>query len=233
MSPRGLLVVGTDTGVGKTTLSRGLLRLAKRRSLRVVPYKPVETGCVPHAHDARALCEAAALPGLHPNQVCPFQFPDPVAPTVAARLSGATPPSHDLLLAHGKALRARGDALLVESAGGLLTPYTPNITSASLADLFDIDILLVGANRLGVINHAALALAEIRHRNLPLAGLVLVNLSPSVSPDLAHNASEIAALTGIVPLGTLRHCDTGDTDQLADAVKQDIALQTVFDGALS
>ena len=233
MSPRGLLVVGTDTGVGKTTLSRGLLRLAHRRSLRLVPYKPVETGCLPHAHDARALCEAAALSGLSPDQVCPFQFPDPVAPSVAARLVGATPPSHDLILAHGQQLRARGDALLVESAGGLLTPYNPNLTSASLARLFDIDILLVGANRLGVINHAALALAEIQRRHLPLAGLVLVNLSARVSPDLAHNASEITALTGIVPLGTLRHCDTTDTDQLADAVNEDIALETMFDGALA
>jgi dethiobiotin synthetase len=233
MSPRGLLVVGTDTGVGKTTLSRGLLRLAQRRSLRLVPYKPVETGCVPHAHDALALCEAAALPGLHPDQVCPFQFPEPVAPSVAARLAGATPPSEELLLAHAKTLLARGDALLVESAGGLLTPYAAKLTSASLARLLDIDILLVGANRLGVINHAALALSEIHHLNLSLAGLVLVNVSAGVSPDLAHNASEITALTGIVPLGTLRHCDATDTDQLADAVNEDIALEPLFDGALA
>jgi dethiobiotin synthetase len=227
----GLLIAGSDTGVGKTTLAQGILRLAYRKHFRLVPYKPVETGCAPHAEDARRLCEAAALPGLHPDDVAPYRYPDPVAPSLAARLAGAAiSPAN--LRAHAEALRARGDALLVESAGGLLTPYASDLTSSSLSDLFAVDILLVVANRLGAINQAALALGEIRHRKHRFAGLVLVQVAPPASLAEAHNAAEIAALTGVNPLGTLRYCPARHPDELADAVAADIPLGRLLGGVL-
>ena len=229
-SGRGLLLVGTDTGVGKTTLAVGLLRLGHRRGFRIVPFKPVETGCSPHALDARRLWEAASIPALTPDEVAPFRFAPPVAPAVAARLAGTALSPTTLFAA--RPLAASGNALLVESAGGLLTPYSPGCTSATLATLFDIDVLLVAANRLGTINHTALALGELRRLSLRLAGLVLVDLLPTRTLDQDHNAAEISALTGVSPLGTLRYCARTDADTLADAVSADLALDRLFGGAL-
>src|SRR6185369_4812142 len=113
---------------------------------------------------------------------------------------------------------------LVETAGGVLTPYSPSLTAASLAELLDLDVLLVAANRLGTINHTALALAEIARRRLRLLGLVLVDVTPAAGqPDRPFNAAEIQASTGVRALGTLRHlgADGGahaDPDRLADAL---------------
>jgi dethiobiotin synthetase len=229
---RGLLVLGTDTAVGKTCVAEALLRLAARRGFRLVPYKPVETGCNPEAEDARRLCVAANLPGLRLVDVCPFRFTAPVAPSVAARLAGRLiEPA--LLLERARELATRGDALLIESAGGLLSPYGDGMTSASLADLFDIDVLLVTANRLGTISHTALALAEIGRRRLRLAGVVLVDVGAHDAPDHAFNASEIEALTGTSPLGVLRHCPTSDPEALADAAATDLDLARLLDGALA
>jgi dethiobiotin synthase len=227
----GLLLAGTDTGVGKTALAQGILRLAQQRRFRLVPYKPVETGCAPVAEDARRLCAAAAVPSLRPDDLSTFRFPDPVAPSVAARRAGVVI-RPDQLLRDGRALEQRGDALLIESAGGLLTPYAPGFTSSSLSDLFAIDILLVVPNRLGAINHAALALSHIAHQRLRFAGLVLVDIAPNSSATPLDNATEIAALTGTPPLGTLRHCPD-DPDELAAAVAADIALENLFGGALT
>jgi dethiobiotin synthetase len=232
MPMRGLLVIGTDTGVGKTTVSVGLLRLAFRRGFRLIPFKPVETGCAPAADDARRLCEAAALPGLNPSEVCAYPFTPALAPSVASRLAGI-PISPQRLLERARDLAARGDALLVESAGGLLTPYGQGLTSAGLADLFDIDVLLVAANRLGTINHVALTLGEIRRRRLSFAGLILSDVSTVIAPDRVFNASEITAETGTTPLGTLRHCPIDDPDRLADAAAADLDLTGLLHGALS
>jgi len=229
---RGLFLIGTDTGVGKTAVGQGLLRLAHRRGFRLVPYKPAETDWQATTSDAQRLLDAAALPGLTIADVCPFPFPDAVAPSVAARLSGR-PLSTSILVAHGEAQAARGDALLIEAAGGLLTPYGPGLTSASLAYHFGIDILVVAANRLGTINHTALTLAELSRRALRLAGFVLVDVNPLPGPDHATNAAEIATLTGVFPLGVLRHSQSLDADSLADAVAQDLDLSTVLDGALA
>ncbi len=229
---RGLVLVGTDTGVGKTTVACSLLRLASRKGFRLLPFKPVETGCAPFPADALRLIDAAALPDLAPEQICPLQFAAPLAPSVAARLAGR-PISPDTLLLAGSALAQRGDALLVETAGGLLTPYAPGTTSASLATLFAMDVLLVAANRLGTINHTALAVAELSHRHLPLAGIVLVDVSPLPAPDGPFNAHEIEVLTGIAPLGTLRHCPTLHPDALADAAATDLDLSRLLGGVFA
>jgi dethiobiotin synthetase len=227
----GLLVTGTDTGVGKTTVAVGILRLAFRKSLRLVPFKPVETGCSSGPDDARRLCAAAALPGLNPSDVCPFPLRHALAPSVAARLAGVTISTEDLLR-RARDLAARGDALLVETAGGLLTPYGPGITSATLAELFDMDVLIVAANRLGTINHTALTLHAVRSRGLRLAGLILSDISTALTADRPFNAGEIAAQTGVEPLGTLRYCASVDPDQVADAAQTDLNLSGILAGAL-
>jgi len=249
---RGLLILGTDTGVGKTTLGRGLVQLAHQRGLVLVPFKPAETGCAPDPADARALLEAAtfcdcdsartallphhgsleALRRLTTSDVCPYRFPDPVAPSAAARAAGVVIQPAVLREAAAR-LATVGDALLVEGAGGVLTPYGPQLTGASLAELLQLDVLLVAANRLGTINHTALAVSELRHRGLNLRGIILVDVTADGGPDRAHNAAEIAALTGVTSLGVLRHTPTADPLLLAARVSTDLDLRPLFDGRLA
>jgi len=227
----GICVVGTDTGVGKTTVACGLLRLARRGGFRLIPFKPVETGCDPFPADAERLRRAADVPELTTSDVCPVALVEPVAPSVAARLEARAILLDDLV-EQGTRLLARGDALLVEGAGGLLTPYGPRVTVATLAERLGLDVLIVAANRLGTINHTALTYAEVTRRRLRCAGIVLVDVSPTGGPDRASNADEIAALTERTPLGTLRFCPSLDPDAIADAVARDVDLRGLFDGRL-
>jgi len=247
----GLLLLGTDTGVGKTTFARGLLQLAHQRGFTLVPYKPAETGCVPEPADARDLLAAATfcdcdlagsehparaalsrLQGLTTNDICPYQFREPVAPSAAARAAGVVidPARVKTTAQH---LAAFGDALLVEGAGGVLSPYGPTFTGASLAELLELDVLLIAANRLGTINHTALAIAELRRRALTVRGIVLVDVLPDGGPDRAHNAAEIATLTGVRPLGVLTHTPAPTPRTLAARVAADLDLRPLFDGRLT
>ena len=230
----GLFVVGTDTGVGKTTVSCGLLRLARRAHFRLIPHKPIETGCSPRPEDADRLRVAAAIPDLRlsgQRGICGMALQAPLAPSIAARLEGRRI-SLPTLLAHARRLARLGDGLLVEGAGGLLAPFGPGITAADLASHLDIDILLVAANRLGTINHTALAVGELRRRGLRLAGIVLVDLASKPTPDRPYNAHEIARVTGVRPLGVLRHCPSCTPDRLADATAADLDLTGLCDGRL-
>jgi dethiobiotin synthetase len=230
--PPALMLAGTDTGVGKTTLARGLLRLAHDRHYRLVPFKPVETGCEAGLPgDAAHLLEAAGLPGLKLEDVCPYPFAAPLAPSIAARLEHR-PIDVDDLLPRAADLRRRGDALLVESAGGLLTPWRRGFTAADLAAALGLAVLIVAANRLGVINHTALVAAECRRRALPCLGVVLVDVTSTPSPDQPYNAAEIAAHTGLPILGTLRHIPAPDSATLARQVETDLDLMAILDGRL-
>jgi dethiobiotin synthetase len=233
---RGLCLLGTDTAVGKTTVACGILRLAFRKGLRLLPFKPVETGCDEGPTDAARLARATGLSDLDPSSVTLYRFPQPVAPSVAARLAGR-PIDLDTIVDRGRELLRAETRLLVETAGGVLTPYGPDLTSASLVerlvDVFAFDVLLVSANRLGTINQTALALEHLHRTRCGVAGLILVNVDGDDTPDRPWNAAEIRALTAVPLVGTLRHCPSDDPEHLADAVAADLDLRPVFGGALA
>lgn len=215
----GLFVTGTDTGVGKTAVAAGLLRLALRAGLRPIPSKPVETGCDPTPMDAALLWEAAGRPGSLAS-VCPHPFRLPAAPAVAAAAAGALLDVSAL----ATTIRARGgagDLLIVEGAGGLLVPYAGADTAADLAARLKLPILLVARTALGTINHTALTIRELARQRLPLAGLVLVQTTPERFPHESTNAEMIERLTNVAPLGTIPYlapAHAADPAALADAV---------------
>ena len=149
-----LFVTGTDTNVGKTFVSCALIAALRARGRRVTVMKPVETGVEREPLDALALRAAADDPAPL-DAICPVRLRAPLAPTVAARLEGRTL-DPEQLVRQVIARAADADVLLVEGAGGLLVPIAGRFTFADLARRCALPVLLVAANRLGTVNHAAL-----------------------------------------------------------------------------
>jgi dethiobiotin synthetase len=216
---RGVFVVGTDTGVGKTTVAVGLSRLARRAGRVPIPFKPVETGCLPEPQDARRLWEAAAPPTTL-AETCPYPLALPAAPAAAAREAGLRLHVEDLAAA-GTKLATRGDFLVVEGAGGLLAPYDAVTTNADLARHLGLPVLVVGRTALGTINHTALTVFELRRRELPILGVVLVRTSLAVEPHEEYNPLLIETLIGTRPLALpyLAPAALADPDRVADAIE--------------
>ncbi|MDA8118535.1 MAG: dethiobiotin synthase [Gammaproteobacteria bacterium] len=190
----GLFVTGTDTGVGKTWVAAILTRLLVQRGLRVRPRKPVESGCASGEvgllpQDAVALWEAAG--GTEPlQQVCAYPLRAALSPERAAALEGRTLNLDQLVTACRSGVGA-DDFLLVEGAGGLLSPLAAGTTNADLAAALRLPVLVVAADRLGVINHALLTVEALQHRALPLVGVVLNQTGPVTDP-LMDNAADLA-----------------------------------------
>ncbi len=227
-STRGLFVTGTDTGVGKTTVSIALLRLARRRGLTPVPFKPAETGCDPHPADARALW-LAARPPVAEADICLYAFRLPAAPAQAAAAEGA---HIDLarIADAASALATKGDFLVVEGAGGLLVPYADGLTSADIAARLNLPLLVVARTALGTVNHTALTLREAARASLGVAGLILNRTTEQTGPHEDGNADLIFKLTGHRPLGTLpwlRPEWARDPDAAADALAAGIGEQAL------
>lgn len=199
---RGLFVTATDTGVGKTEVACALVRGHRARGLDVVAMKPAQSGHDPgEPSDADRL--RAAGGGLDPPAlVCPYTFAAPLAPAVAARLEGATV-SLARVLDAARALASRHEALVVEGAGGLMTPLTDGDTYADLAAALGLPVLVVGRAGLGTVNHVALTCEALRARGLAVRGIVLNRLSARGDPSEPYNASEIERLTGCRVLASL------------------------------
>jgi dethiobiotin synthetase len=207
-APLRLAVTGTDTGVGKTVVSCALLAALRARGLDARAMKPVETGVADrHAGtDAARLHRAAGGAGA-PDDVCPATYAEPLAPLVAAERAGR-PLDLARLDAAAARLAAGADALVVEGAGGLLVPFAPGLDFAGLAARWALDVVVVAADRLGVLNHALLTVREAERRGLRVCAVALHPLQAG-DADLsaASNGAVLGRLLGAVPLVTVPYLD--------------------------
>jgi dethiobiotin synthetase len=91
--------------------------------------------------------------------------------------------------------RERSEVVVVEGAGGLLSPVTEKQSVADLAEVFGYPLVVVVPNRIGAINSCLLTLtaAAARGKALPVAAVVLNDvLPPGVDdPSTASNLREL------------------------------------------
>ncbi len=187
----GIYVTGTDTEVGKTWFSVALIRSLRKTIPRVGAYKPVASGLsVAGDSDASRLWEATGrLESM--KLVCPQAFAAPLAPPLAASLEGQKVDA-SLLSMGVRAWNGRCDVLVVEGAGGLLSPLTFEMTNADLAAKLGWPIAIVVANQLGAVNQALMAYEVATTRKLAVAAIVLNEASRQNASTYAHqNASMI------------------------------------------
>ena len=219
MSARGVLVTGTDTGVGKTLASVALMHALAGRGLRVAGMKPVASGSFITAHglrndDALAL-QAASSPQLAYEDVNPFALPVPTAPQLAARMAGVAVSLDALLAAHAR-LAATADVVVVEGAGGWLSPLADGIEHADLARALGLPIVLVVGLRLGCLNHARLSARAVRADGLALAGWIGSAVESGFGDDY------LALLREALPapcLGVLPYAAAPDAAAMAAALE--------------
>jgi dethiobiotin synthetase len=199
MTP-GLFITGTDTGVGKTYVAAMIARWLVAAGRRVGVYKPAASGCPRRrgrliSEDAAALWQAAGRPGTL-ERVCPQRFEAPLAPHLAARAEGKRLDPARLRRGIDYWL-ARSEIVLVEGAGGLMSPLGEKEYVADLARDFGFPLVVVSRNVLGTINATlqTLIAAAACGEGLPVAGVVLNHPLPPLCGDvsLASNRRELAA----------------------------------------
>ncbi|MDP3229042.1 MAG: dethiobiotin synthase [Acidovorax sp.] len=195
----GCFVTGTDTGVGKTLVSAGLLHALAVHHRRVVGMKPVAAGVVPWgddwaSEDAIALRAASTL-AVPPALDNPVLLLDPLSPHIAAARAGVQIDIAALVRSY-QALSAQADAVVVEGAGGFHVPLSDTHTGADLAQALALPVVLVVGLRLGCLNHALLTAEAIRARGLLLAGWVANRIDPEMSAvdeNIAYLSARLAA----------------------------------------
>lgn len=199
--PAGILVTGTDTGIGKTFVACGLARALRDLGVDVGVMKPFASGAEKrgkgwtHA-DAEALMAASGTRDAF-EKVCPNLFRDALAPVVAAAREGRRADVAGAVKAT-RAMVARHEVTVVEGAGGLLVPLTKKETVAEYAKAARLPVLIVARPGLGTLNHTRMTVEAARARGLEVLGIV-VNASTSAPPGLAErtNLETIAEHAGV------------------------------------
>lgn len=176
----GILITGTDTGVGKTYVSCLLVRQLIAEGKNVVPIKLISCGGQEDAEDL----QAAHGGKLTLEQINPIAFAAPLAPYPAAQLEGK---KIDLpaLVDYCHAQEGKDKFVVVEGVGGWEVPLTANENFSDFAVALGYPVILVVGNKLGAINHAILSLDAIRRAKLDCS--IIINTADE--PDIAQQSN--------------------------------------------
>lgn len=198
-----LAVVGTDTAIGKTVITAGLVEAFRQAGQEARAIKPAQTG-FPEDDDARFVAEAV---GDDSAAVRLSTRSEPLAPAVAARRSD-DPLEYGSLLADTQDALADSDVGIVEGAGGLRVPLSndpPKEIVDLVADL-SLPALVVARSGLGTLNHTALTVEALRRRDVPVAGVVLNE----------YDGETVAARTNPAELERMCDCPVWTVPTLSD-----------------
>jgi len=224
---RGLFITGTDTGVGKTLVSVGLITLLKEMGMHVGVMKPVESGCQ-RENGELIPADATLLKNAADSQddldiINPYALELPLAPALAADAEGIEIRLEVIQRAF-QTLTSSHDIVIVEGAGGFLVPLFGDYFMADLAKEWDLPILVVTEAKLGIINHTLLTLAHAREREIPVLGIVMNHTSDQQGLAESLNAKALKRWAKAPFLGSIPFMQGFDKKAIKTAIKTSLNL---------
>jgi dethiobiotin synthetase len=202
MAKRGFFITGTDTGVGKTIVTAGLLSLFKKHRLDAGVMKPIETGVVPgqkSLSDAEFLMRAGEIDDPL-AEVSPYRLRTPASPFYASRIE-KRPIDIKIILKDFHRLAGKHEYMLVEGVGGILTPITAKIMVADLIRELRLPVIIVSRFTIGALNHTLMTLKTAQEKGLAVRGVIFNQTKPKITAIEKAQSSLLRELTSAPVLG--------------------------------
>lgn len=232
-----LFITGTDTGVGKTTVSAGLAAfLSLRKKMNVGVMKPFESGLSKNSKDLLpwdAICLREASDSTDDlDDIIPYTFEAPLAPEIAAKLEHVQI-DIDIVDRIYKKITKKHDIVLIEGAGGVLVPIKKGFFYADLIERWSAPAIVVAKLGLGTINHTLLTCNYLESRGIKVVGVILnnndgvSNLASQTNPEVLKRYLNVPLL-GIFPYfkGLLK--EGMDRELLADIFAKHIDTDKIM-----
>ena len=196
---RGIVVAGTDTGIGKTVFAAGLADL-----LGASYWKPIQSG-LDSETDSQAV---ARLGGLSGDRILPehYRLKTPVSPHQAAAIDGARIDAAALDVPD-----TGGRPLVIEGSGGLMVPLDRATLYIDIFARWHLPVVLCARTALGTINHSLLSIEALRLRKIEPLGIAFIG---EANPESERAICEIG---GVRRLGRLPRITPLTQDTLREA----------------
>lgn len=193
---KGIFVIGTDTGVGKTLVCAGLLKIAQELKPAVY-WKPVQTGVLRGDDTAEVRSLAAADSSCIVNPA--FRFPETLSPYKAAEKWGKKIDLETLMATVHNETES-GKFMILEGAGGVLVPYDKHLFQREFIKATGFPVILVGRDKVGVINQALLTLSALQESKIPCLGVILTqSIGNSGNGEAISELSQTEILLELLP----------------------------------
>jgi dethiobiotin synthetase len=228
---KAYFITGTDTGVGKTSITAGLAGSMRKLGIDVGVMKPIATG-YPNktgfkSSDVAKLVEVTSIKDSE-NLINPVFLPLPTSPYDATKLLELSV-DMQLIFVQFKKLLAMHETLLVEGIGGIMTPIAKNFFVADMIKEMDIECIIVTRATIGTLNHTVMTCKMCKDYGIKIRGLVINNFDEKGTPSEKNAPSTLYELTNIPILGTIPFIkDLNNTEKLIEHVKKNIDVKSLI-----
>lgn len=234
---KAIFITGTDTGIGKTTISASLAAfLSLKKELNVGVMKPFESGLSKTdgdgpTCDARFLKEASGTSDVL-DEISPYTFEAALAPESAAKLENVVI-DIDMVNRIFQRLLERHDVLVVEGAGGVLVPIDTGFFFCDLIKAWDVSVIIVSKLGLGTINHTLLTNVFLQSMGISVLGVILNDtegvddIAAKTNPEMLRQYLNVPIL-GIFPHLEEHTRKTMEREFLADTFAEHIDTETII-----
>jgi dethiobiotin synthetase len=195
--PEKFVVVGTDTGVGKTVISTLLLHL-----LNGTYWKPIQSGTQPET-DTQFVKNTCCLPDTHVLNEA-YIFSRPLAASQAARLDGKEVDVEAL-----KIPLFTYKPLIIETAGGVMSPIKDHYLFIDLLQKWKLPVVIVARSTLGTINHTLLTIKALESYGVPILGIIFNGPKNTLNKDSIEQLTSVPVIAEMTPVDDLKEvCKT-------------------------
>lgn len=203
-------IIGIHTGIGKTIASAVIAE-----AIGADYWKPVQSGVLERDSVLVASLLTNGKSRVHEEV---YLLNTPVSPHQAADIDGITIDYKNLKWPETE------KTLLVETAGGLLSPMTATDTMADFIQWYQLPVILVVQNYLGSINHSMLTIEVMKSRDIKVAGIIFNGHRNEASEAFITNNSDMPIL------GRIPHIDNLNNNEVsicAGNIKQSITNKLI------
>jgi dethiobiotin synthetase len=191
---KSFFIAGTGTDVGKTYISALIVKDCLRKKLKTAYFKPLASGCegdIPE--DISFIKEKTGV-----DTYSLYKIREPVAPGVIIKEINIK-----RIMEKWNYLTRTYEAIIVEGIGGLLVPIDESFFVSDIIKMLKIPVILVGENRLGIINDTLLSVYYLKKENINFSGFLLNNRGIS-DFSTKTNASVLKKFIGKKFLGEIK-----------------------------
>lgn len=209
-----IFITATDTDVGKTYVSKGIVKELIKRGKKTGYFKPLQSGIVPNIlsdadnvlsglknvpADANAASQTA---NFADNLTVKNSYitKTPCTPSVSAEIDGIEI-SINKILEDYKELEKTCDTVVVEGSGGLFVPAGEDFMMSDIIKILNLSAIIIARPDLGTINHTLLTIQALRHLEIKILGVIISNYpknttDPAIitAPDLIEKFGDIKVL---------------------------------------
>ncbi len=228
---KAYFITGTDTGVGKTSITAGLAGSMRKMGIDVGVMKPIATGYPQKlgfkSIDVAKLVEATSIKDPA-SLINPVFLPIPTSPYDATKLLESSV-DMPLIFEQFKKLLSMHEILLVEGIGGIMTPITKNFFVADIIKGMGIETIIVTRATIGTLNHTVMTCKMCKDYGIKIRGLVINNFDEKGTPAEKNAPATLYELTNVPILGTIPFIkDLNNIEKMIERVGKNVDVKSLI-----